>query len=130
MKRARWRQFRESILSMRDIATDEQAATAPGMYPEWKEDTAYSVDERIFYGGKCYRCVQAHTSQSDWTPTATPALWTVVSLEEWPEFVQPTGAQDAYKTGDKVTYNGKHYVSLIDNNVWSPDTYPAGWQEQ
>lgn len=48
--------------------------------------------------------------------------------EEWPEWVQPTGAHDAYGVGDKVTYNGKHYVSKIAGNVWSPDAYPAGWE--
>lgn len=48
--------------------------------------------------------------------------------EEWPQWVQPTGAHDAYNTGDKVTYNGKHYQSTINGNVWSPDAYPAGWQ--
>ena len=50
--------------------------------------------------------------------------------EEWPEWVQPTGAHDCYNTGDKVTYNGQHYVSKIDGNVWSPDAYPAGWEVQ
>ena len=50
--------------------------------------------------------------------------------EEWPEWVQPTGAHDAYGVGDKVTYNGKHYVSKIAGNVWSPDAYPAGWEVQ
>lgn len=48
--------------------------------------------------------------------------------EEYPQWVQPTGAHDAYNTGDKVTYNGKHYQSTINGNVWSPDAYPAGWQ--
>ena len=48
--------------------------------------------------------------------------------EEWPQWVQPTGAHDAYNTGDKVTYNGKHYQSTINGNVWSPDAYPAGWR--
>lgn len=48
--------------------------------------------------------------------------------DEWPEFAQPTGAHDAYQTGDKVTYNGKHYISTMDGNVWSPDAYPAGWE--
>ena len=48
--------------------------------------------------------------------------------EEWPEWVQPTGAHDCYNTGDKVTYNGQHYVSKIDGNVWSPDAYPRGWE--
>ena len=50
--------------------------------------------------------------------------------EEWPEWVQPTGAHNAYSNGDKVTYNGKHYISTMDGNVWSPDAYPAGWQVQ
>ena len=50
--------------------------------------------------------------------------------EEWPAWVQPTGAHDCYNTGDKVTYNGQHYVSKINGNVWSPDAYPAGWQVQ
>lgn len=50
--------------------------------------------------------------------------------EEWPAWVQPTGAHDCYNIGDKVTYNGQHYVSKINGNVWSPDAYPAGWQVQ
>ena len=50
--------------------------------------------------------------------------------EEWPEWVQPTGAHDCYNTGDKVTYNGQHYVSKINGNVWSPDAYPSGWMVQ
>lgn len=56
------------------------------------------------------------------TPEPTP------EPEEWPQWVQPTGAHDAYNTGDKVMYNGKHYQSTINGNVWSPDAYPAGWQ--
>lgn len=48
--------------------------------------------------------------------------------EEWPAWVQPTGAHDCYNTGDKVTYNGQHYVSKINGNVWSPEAYPAGWE--
>lgn len=45
-----------------------------------------------------------------------------------PAYVQPTGAHDAYQTGDKVTYNGAVYESLINGNVWAPDVYPAGWR--
>ena len=48
--------------------------------------------------------------------------------DEWPEYVQPTGAHDAYHVGDKITYNGKHYTCLMDGCVWTPDTYPQGWQ--
>lgn len=49
--------------------------------------------------------------------------------EEYPEYVQPTGAHDSYNTGDKITYNGKKYVCKMDGCVWTPDTYPAGWEE-
>lgn len=49
--------------------------------------------------------------------------------EEYPEYVQPTGAHDAYNTGDKITYNGKKYVCQMNGCVWTPDAYPAGWQE-
>lgn len=106
---------------------DADALQAPTLFPAWANGTSYSTDERIEYGGTLYRCVQAHTSQTDWTPPATPALWVVVSLEEWPEWVQPLGAQDAYAKGAKVTHNGKRWTSDVDNNTWEPGVY--GWTE-
>ena len=106
--------------------TDDDALEAVELFPAWSL-TAYAVGDRIRYNGTLYRCVQSHTSQSDWTPDATPALWTVVSLDEWPEWVQPTGAHDAYNKGDKVSHNDKHWVSDVDGNVWAPDVY--GWRE-
>ena len=63
-------------------------------------------------------CGKAQNEKANWTPDKTPALFVVVSLDEWPEFVQPTGAHDAYKKGDKVTFEVKHYISLIDGNVY------------
>ena len=50
------------------------------------------------------------------------------TTDEYPEYVQPTGAHDAYKIGDKITYNGKKYICKLDNCVWNPDEYPAGWE--
>lgn len=50
--------------------------------------------------------------------------------DEWPEYVQPTGAHDAYHIGDKITYNGKHYTCIYDGCVWTPDAYPQGWREE
>lgn len=50
--------------------------------------------------------------------------------DEWPAFVQPTGAHDAYHVGDKITYNGVHYICTLPNCDWSPDVYPAGWEAQ
>lgn len=51
-------------------------------------------------------------------------------VDEWPEYVQPTGAHDAYHVGDKITYNGKHYTCVMDGCVWTPDAYPQGWREE
>jgi hypothetical protein len=81
------------------------------------------------YGEKLYRCVQAHTSQSDWTPDKTASLWacTADPAEEWPDWSQPIGAHDAYSNGDKVTHNGRHWTSTADGNVWEPGVY--GWKE-
>ena len=109
---------------------DEDALEAVELFPLWAADTEYAVDVRVRYEDKLYRCVQAHTSQSGWEPPAVPALWTEVAKPgEIPVWRQPTGAQDAYMTGDKVHYptaDDPVYVSTVDNNVWSPDTY--GWE--
>lgn len=50
-------------------------------------------------------------------------------VDEWPEYQQPTGAHDAYYTGNKITSNGKHYICKIDGCVWPPDVYPSAWEE-
>ena len=130
----KWLNGAREVRSAMDTAgaqlDDAAALGAMAIYPAWEIGAAYATNDRRRYGANLYRCVQAHTSQADWTPDAVPALWVKVSVEEWTEWVQPTGAHDAYNTGDKVTYNGKRYVSLIDANVYSPDAYPAGWEEQ
>lgn len=110
--------------------TDKDALDVAAMFPTWasKIGESVSVGERLWYDGKLYKVIQAHTTQADWTPDAVPALFREVSIVEWPEFVQPTGAHDAYMAGDKVTFNGQHYTSIIDNNVYSPAAYPAGWR--
>ena len=111
---------------------DEMALDAVELFPEWKVGVAYAVNDRIRYQEQLYKVVQAHTSQADWTPDITPALYTPVAEPGTiPVWVQPTGAQDAYMTGDKVHYptaDDPVYESLIDNNTWSPEAYPAGWQ--
>ena len=109
---------------------DNTALRMTEFYPEWTSGMDYSAGYKVQRGGKLWRCLQAHTSQAGWEPENTPALFVVVSLDEWPEFVQPTGAHDAYNKGDKVTFEGKHYISLMDGNVYSPTAYPASWQEQ
>ena len=128
----KWTNAAQEVRTAMDVAgaqlNDAAALAAFMLYSAWTAGTAYTVDSRVRHGENLYRCIQAHTSQSDWTPNSTPALWVKVSVEEWPEWVQPTGAHDAYAKGDKVTYKGKRYISLIDGNTYSPDDYPAGWE--
>ena len=107
---------------------DEEAENVTALFPMWEESKAYAVGDRVQYNELLYRCVQAHTSQADWTPDVVPALWVRTSTEEWPEWIQPTGAHDAYNQGDKVSHNEKHWVSDIDANVYEPGVY--GWTEQ
>jgi hypothetical protein len=130
MTREEARAYRRKIELAAESQDDAQALESIELFPKWEAGLSVAVGERYQHLGKLYRVVQAHTTQADWGPQDTPALWTEVSLDEWPEWKQPTGAQDAYNTGDKVTFEGAHYVSLIDGNIWSPAAYPAGWERQ
>ena len=114
-----------------DYASDEDAYTMRYLYPEWLGNgLTYKTNDRLMYNDKFYKVLQDHTSQSDWTPDTASSLYVEIAdpSNEYPEFKQPTGAHDAYAKGDKVTFEGKHYISLIDANTYSPTDYPAGWQ--
>ena len=126
MTRAKAKQLRQLIEQLAVTLDDETALTGVELFPAWVVGKIYAVNDRAQHNGTLYKCIQAHTSQADWTPDATPALWVKVSLDEYPEWVQPTGAHDAYNIGDKVTYNGQHYVCTSDGNAYAPDVY--GWQ--
>lgn len=132
MKREHAYKLREMMHKAAVSLGDEDALEAVELFPAWKTDTAYAADERIRYGEKLYRCVQAHTSQTEWTPDVTPALWTEVAEPgEIPVWKQPTGVQDAYNKGDRVWYpdaDGDVWVSIVDSNVWQPGVY--GWEKE
>ena len=197
----------ESVASL----DDETAATVPSLFTTWTAGEAVEVGDRRYYAPTRLlykvREGQGHTTQADWTPDVTPALWAVLGdpgqagtiddpitaargmeytyglyyfdpedgktylcerigeaeggkiilqylpheligqyfsaaesgeTEEpaepdtgdtYPAWVQPTGAHDAYNTGDRVTYNGRVYESTMDGNTWSPDAYPQGWED-
>ena len=125
MTRGKAKQLRQLIEQLAVTLDDETALTGVELFPAWVVGKAYAVNDRAQYNGTLYKCIQAHTSQSDWMPSATPALWKTVSLDEYPEWVQPTGAHDAYNIGDKVSYNGQQYICTTDANVYAPGVY--GW---
>ena len=132
MKREHAYKLRELMHKASASLPDEDALEAVELFPVWAVGVAYEVDQRIRYGDKLYRVVQAHTSQEGWEPPTVPALFTEVAKPgEIPVWKQPTGAQDAYMAGDKVHYptaDDPVYVSTVDNNVWSPADYPQGWE--
>lgn len=127
MTRGKAKTLRNLIEQLSITLDDATALTGVELFPPWKL-IAYSVGDRVQYNGTLYKCVQAHTAQSDWTPDATPALWVVVTVDEWPEWVQPAGSHDAYAKGSKVTHNGERWISDVDSNVWEPGVY--GWTKQ
>lgn len=111
-----------------DIFTPEEINALVVLYPDYEVDKTYVVGETIKYDGKLYEIIQEHTSQTSWLPNEVASLYkSVVPEAITPEWVQPTGAQDAYNTGDRVVYNGSVYESLINANTWSPEDYPTGW---
>ena len=127
----RARQLRALIEKASISLPDEDALQGIELFPPWTINTEYNVKDRVRYNGVLYRCEQSHISQEGWQPTQTPALWTEVAEPGTiPVWRQPTGAQDAYMTGDKVHYPDEYspiYVSTVDYNTWAPNVY--GWEE-
>ena len=130
MKREHAYKLRELLHKASASLTDEDALEGIELFPLWAAGVSYEVGVRVRYDEKLYRCEQAHTSQSGWEPPAVPALWTEVARPgEIPVWRQPTGAQDAYMTGDKVHYpdaGGPVYVCTMDYNAYAPDV--CGWE--
>ena len=125
----RARSLRATIENLSVNLDDQEALENVELFPHWKEGTEYQVDDRVSYMDILFKCLTAHTSQASWTPDVAPSLWVRVDnpAEEWPEWIQPLGATDAYSMGAKVSHNSKHWISGYDNNVWEPGIY--GWSE-
>lgn len=122
------RKMRAEIEERAKELPDSTAFEVPYMFPAWKIKE-YSTGDRVQYSGLLYKCLQSHTAQADWTPDMAVSLWVKVDdpAIEWPDWIQPVGAQDAYAKGAKVSHNGKHWISTADTNVWEPGVY--GWSE-
>jgi hypothetical protein len=131
--RERARELRAVIESaVSAYGLDDAAAVAVvELFPQWEVGKTYAIGTRVQHDGKLYECVNAHTAAAEWSPPVAASLWDEVKVDPetgYDEWQQPSGAHDAYNTGDRVVYNGSVYESLIDGNVWAPDAYPAGWK--
>lgn len=123
------KKLRAFLEQMSANATDEQALDNILAYPKWAVGKEYTKDERVRYEDVLYKVLQNHTSQSDWTPDVAVSLYVEVSIEEWSEWKQPQGAHDAYNKGDRCSHLGRHWVSLIDANVYEPsESVPTLWE--
>ena len=107
---------------------DNDALETVTLHPVWRTDTVYTVDYRVRYDGMLYSCITGHTAQATWAPDVSPSLCARVLVEDGKilPWVQPDST-NPYMAGDKVTHNGKTWVSDVDNNVWEPGVY--GWTE-
>ena len=121
------KEIRKAIDVFAKNQTDETLLGNKVAFSLWRAGVHVVRKQILRFNDNLYRVNQDHTTQDDWTPDITPALYTKISLEEYPEWVQPTGAQDAYNYGDKCSHNDKHWVSNLDSNVWEPGIY--GWSE-
>ena len=130
MTEQRARQLRAVISGAMQNENDDVVLANKLLLPEWETGVNYTAGQKMRYGDIVYRVLQAHISQDSWNPEDAPSLYAKVLIpdeDEVPEWEQPDST-NPYMKGDKVMYNGVIYVSLIDNNVWSPEAYPAGWQ--
>ena len=113
------------------VTDDAVALTIQEFYDIWEVGVTYEVGRYLQYKGVLYKVLQPHTSQETWTPDVASSVYAKVLIdptgETIPEWEQPDST-NAYMTGDKVKFEGVVYESVIDNNIWSPTAYPAGWK--
>ena len=133
----KWNDLVKFSKAARLTVNDETALTALGLYPRWEDNIGLTVTSddiakglnRYQHNGELYKVVQETVFQTQYEPGAegTSSIFVKISLEEWPEWIQPTGAHDAYAKGDKVTHSSKKWTSDVDANTWEPGVY--GWTE-
>lgn len=134
-------QMRRALeLYVQSITDESVMLEVADVFPTWQEALSKLVKIKsgdVYRYGvnadgepQLYRALQSHTPQADWTPDTAVSLFKKVGITSTgvPIWTQPLGSTDAYMKGDEVSYNSVIYVSQIDNNVWSPDAYPAGWK--
>lgn len=115
--------YKISKMYVEDRITESQKAELDELARnKAKAENSYDIQKQIDNLRARVEVLEKQNIETEDTETTEP-------VDEYPEFVQPTGAHDAYQVGDKVTYKGKKYICKLENCVWSPDTYPAGWEE-
>ena len=127
------------LIAYSENASESNIMEYADLYPTYEVDKNYTIGDIFKYGvnadneSQLYSVLQAHKSAAHWLPEDCPSLYKKIGITEdgTPIWTQPLGAMDAYQKDDIVYFpdkNGSKYKSKIDNNVWSPTDYPAGWE--
>lgn len=120
-------------LAQTDVIAPTDALDNALMFPVWADCIGQMAEAGSYWrhGDKLYRvnAGQGHAIQANWPPDQAASLFSLAAnpAEEWPEWIQPTGAHNAYAMGAKVTHDGKRWISTADANTWVPGEY--GWEE-
>lgn len=115
------------------IAPKEEIFKVVDLIPPWVEWEEIEKDQIRKYNDKIYKSIQKHTTQPDWTPDLTSSLWVEIKEDESQNleiinWYEPTSEHN-YTLGQLVRFiDNRIYESLLNNNVWSPANYPAGWK--
>lgn len=129
MRRSKLLRLRALMELAAESLEDKDALDGVELYPVWNDGASYQTGQRVRYHSTLYRCLQDHSAQAGWDPVDAPSLWTRVLIEDGngvSDWVQPEST-NPYGKGDRVSHNGKIWVSLVENNVWEPGVY--GWEE-
>ena len=111
----RAKQLRTMAMINAEALEDAKAATVPTLYPKWVVGEKVEPGDRRYYepDGKLYECRQAHTTQADWTPDKTPALWSVINVSNDGSIEDPIPAS----RGMDYIY-GKYYLDPEDSKIY------------
>lgn len=117
LKRAK--EFRTISMINASTLPDEQAVVVPTLYPKWEVGIVVNVDERYYYEptDKLYKCIQAHTTQSDWTPDVTPAMWVIIAVSKPDEEIGTLDNPITAARSMEYEY-GKYYLDPEDSNIY------------
>ena len=110
------KEYRKAIDTFAKNQTDETLIDNKAAFDPWHVGVAVNAGKILRYSGNLYRVIQPHTTQADWTPDITPALYNKITVAEWEKW-EPN---NFYAKGAKVTHNNKKWISNVDNNHWEP----------
>lgn len=125
------RAYRAKIEEMAQHMPEEAAIAAPTLFPLWTQEWRGVAGSIVRDNGYLFRSIHDVTNAGQNTrPSQTPAMWTRIGDpgDEWPEWIRPIGAHDAYPAGAQVTHNGHRWTNIHGNgNVWEPGVF--GWEK-